>query len=92
MYKGEILPYKSQTDDRITREAAMAAGETSGHSDATRKVVTSAGPKPADIDDVALVPLVKEADPDFERLLDEEEDIQRRSHDGHETPHFKRED
>ena len=31
LYKGEILPYKSQTDDRITREAAMAAGETSGH-------------------------------------------------------------
>jgi hypothetical protein len=24
-------------------------------------------------------------------LLDEEEDIQRRSHDSHETPHFKRE-
>ncbi|MEI8023027.1 MAG: 30S ribosomal protein S3, partial [Actinomycetota bacterium] len=92
LYKGEILPYKSQTDDRITREAAMAAGETSGHSDATRKVVTSAGPKVAEIDDVAVVPLVKEADPDFERLLDEEEDIQRRSHDGHETPHFKRED
>jgi hypothetical protein len=34
---------------------------------------------------------VKEADPEFERLLDEEEDIQRRSHDTHEAPHFKRE-
>ena len=91
LYKGEILPYKAQTDDRIAREAAMAAGETSGHSDAARKVVTSAGPKAAEVDDVALAPLVKEADPEFERLLDEEEDIQRRSHDSHETPHFKRE-
>jgi hypothetical protein len=69
----------------------MAAGETSGHSDAARKVVTSAGPKAIEVDDVAVAPLVKEADPEFERLLDEEEDIQRRSHDAHETPHFKRE-
>ena len=56
-----------------------------------RKVVTSAGPKATEVEDVALVPLVKEADPEFERLLDEEEDIQRRSHESHETPHFKRE-
>ena len=91
LYKGEILPYKAQTDERIAREAAMAAGETSGHSDAARKVVTSAGPKAIEVDDVAVAPLVKEADPEFERLLDEEEDIQRRSHDAHETPHFKRE-
>jgi hypothetical protein len=53
--------------------------------------VTSAGPKAIEVDDVAVAPLVKEADPEFERLLDEEEDIQRRSHDAHETPHFKRE-
>ena len=92
LYKGEILPYKSPNDDRIAREAAMAAGETSGHSDAARKVVTSAGPKAIEVDDVAVAPLVKEADPEFERLLAEEEDIQRRIVDSHETPHFRKED
>lgn len=92
LYKGEILPYKSQSDDRIAREAAMAVGQTSGHSEATLKVVTSAGPRPSDIDITEVAPLVKEADPEFERLLAEEEDIQRRIVDPHETPHFRRED
>ena len=30
IYKGDILPYKVSVDDKITREAAMAVGETSG--------------------------------------------------------------
>src|SRR5205814_6784313 len=30
IYKGDILPYKSQMEDKIAREAAMAVGETSG--------------------------------------------------------------
>jgi len=92
LYKGEILPYKSQSDDRIAREAAMAVGQTSGHSEATLKVVTSAGPRAAEVDITQVAPLVKEADPEFERLLAEEEDIQRRIVDPHETPHFRRED
>lgn len=92
LYKGEILPYKSQSDDRIAREAAMAVGQTSGHSEATLKVVTSAGPRAAEVDITQIAPLVKEADPEFERLLAEEEDIQRRIVDPHETPHFRRED
>ena len=32
IYKGDILPYKISTEDKITREAAMAVGETSGQS------------------------------------------------------------
>jgi small subunit ribosomal protein S3 len=92
LYKGEILPYKSQSDDRIAREAAMAVGQTSGHSEVTLKVVTSAGPRAAEVDIAQVAPLVKEADPEFERLLAEEEDIQRRIVDPHETPHFRRED
>ena len=31
-YRGDILPYKVQAEDKIDREAAMAAGETSGPS------------------------------------------------------------
>ena len=69
----------------------MAVGQTSGHSDATLKVVTSAGPRVADVAETEIVPLVKEADPEFERLLAEEEDIQRRIVDTHETPKFGRE-
>ena len=34
IYKGDILPYKSQLEDKITREAAMAVGETSGAAEA----------------------------------------------------------
>ena len=34
-------------------------------------------------------PLIKEADPELERLLAEEEEIERRVHDHHETPHFR---
>ena len=90
LYKGEILPYKT-SDDHIAREAAMAVGHTSGSVEPTMKVVTSAGPKVADADEVEVAPLVKEADPEFERLLAEEEDIQRRIVDSHETPKFGRE-
>ena len=89
LYKGDILPYKSQSEDKITREAAMAVGETSGQSQVGRKVVSSAGPKTADAVEAEVAPLVKEADPEFERLLAEEEDIERRIHDAHETPHFR---
>ena len=93
LYKGDILPYKSQSDDKITREAAMAVGETSGSSITTapaaaRKVVSSAGRPVAD-DAIEVAPLIKEADPEFERLLAEEEDIERRIHNSHETPHFR---
>jgi small subunit ribosomal protein S3 len=89
LYKGDILPYKSQNDDKITREAAMAVGETSGQSQAGRKVVSSAGPKSIDVLEPEVAPLIKEADPEFERLLAEEEDIERRITDAHETPHFR---
>jgi small subunit ribosomal protein S3 len=33
--------------------------------------------------------LVKEADPELERLLAEEEEIERRTRQHHETPHFR---
>jgi small subunit ribosomal protein S3 len=91
LYKGEILPYKSVSDERIAREAAMAVGQTSGSIEPTMRVVTSAGPPTADVEELEVTPLVKEADPEFERLLAEEEDIQRRIVDSHETPKFGRE-
>jgi len=94
LYKGDVLPYKSATDDKIAREAAMAVGETSGHAtpDSPRRVVSSAGRPTAPEPAAEAQPLVKEADPEFEKLLDEEEEIARRTHEGHEAPHFRGED
>src|ERR1700689_3910133 len=44
IYKGDILPYKISTEDKITREAAMAVGETSGQGgDAPRRLITAGG-------------------------------------------------
>jgi small subunit ribosomal protein S3 len=90
LYKGDILPYKAQNDAKITREAAMAVGDPSG-AGAPRRVVSSAGRRPAD-GDVEATPLIKEADPELEKLLDEEEEIARRTHGGSEAPHFRGED
>jgi small subunit ribosomal protein S3 len=70
----------------------MAVGETSGQA-GPRKVVSSGGPR-----DVAPAPetqpLVREADPELEKLLDEEEAIAKRTAqgEGHDTPHFRGED
>src|SRR3954451_24409071 len=75
LYKGDILPYKSQLEDKITREAAMAVGETSG-APKPRKVVSSAARRRAEetppVDQAAAgaahegeesAPLLREADP-----------------------------
>jgi small subunit ribosomal protein S3 len=99
IYKGDILPYKIQAADKITREAAMAVGETSGQG-AARQVVSSSAARrlaetttvdpdaPAD-EAAEATPLVKEADPELERLLAEEEAIERSINEHHETPHFR---
>jgi small subunit ribosomal protein S3 len=97
LYKGDIVPYKTTTQDKISREAAMAVGDTSGQAiadqPAARKVVSSAGPRVATADVAEeMAPLVKPADPEFERLLEEEEAIERRLHDSHETPKLRGED
>jgi small subunit ribosomal protein S3 len=91
IYKGDILPYKKLNDDKIAREAAMAVGETSGQGAGPRKVVSSGGPRMVEPE---TQPLIKEADPELEKLLDEEEAIARRTAqaEGHETPHFRGED
>jgi small subunit ribosomal protein S3 len=36
--------------------------------------------------------LIKPADPDFERLIAEEEEIDRRTREHHDLPHFKKDD
>jgi small subunit ribosomal protein S3 len=92
IYKGDIVPYKAQSDDKISREAAMAVGEAAGLGGA-RKVVSSGARRKDEAEEVTAAPLVKEADPELEKLLDEEEEIARRTHGAaHEAPHFRGED
>src|SRR6202051_1215284 len=45
IYKGDILPYKMASAGQITRDAAMAVGETSGQSGeaAPRRLITAGG-------------------------------------------------
>ena len=42
IYKGDILPYKVSIEEKITREAAMAVGETSGQG-RPRRLITAGG-------------------------------------------------
>jgi small subunit ribosomal protein S3 len=114
IYKGDILPYKTSSEDKISREAAMAVGEASGLGAPRRVVVAGGGRRrpemgePGTAPPVAApteAPEVPEApaeaapagreivpvDPELERLLQEEEEIERRTRgDHHETPHFPR--
>ena len=118
IYKGDILPYKISTEDKITREAAMAVGETSGQGgDAPRRLITAGGGRrraeqgapgsvvTVDSDsegeteipeglvdqaaaDIAAPPAVPD---ELERILSEDEEIERRTREHHETPHFRKE-
>jgi small subunit ribosomal protein S3 len=118
IYKGDILPYKISTEDKITREAAMAVGETSGQGgDAPRRLITAGGGRrraeqgaPGSVvtvegdstgeteipeglvdrsaADIAAPPAVPD---ELERILTEDEEIERRTREHHETPHFRKE-
>jgi small subunit ribosomal protein S3 len=101
IYKGEILPYKSAAEDKISKEAAMAVGETSGQGPARRVISAGGGrrrpaaeavpvePGSVEEEPAEAQPLVKEADPALEALLAEEEEIERRtSRQHHEAPKF----
>ena len=120
IYKGDILPYKTSAEEKISREAAMAVGETSGQA-RPRRIVTAGGGRrrpelgepgsvtpdvlpevePEVETEVAVAPLVDQAaepaapvvsDDPLEKLLAEEEEIERRTREQHhDVPHFRRE-
>jgi len=80
IYKGEILPYKVASAEKISREAAMAAGDPGSH------IVSSAAPQETqpiesehsdETGSEELTPLVGRTDDEFERLLEQEEEIER---------------
>ncbi len=101
IYKGDIIPYKTAAEDKISKEAAMAVGETAGQTPGRRVVSAGGGRRrPAeesvqvdatsvgDEEPAEAAPVVKEADPELERLLAEEEEIERRTRQHHEAPKF----
>ncbi|MCP3935221.1 MAG: 30S ribosomal protein S3 [Actinomycetia bacterium] len=95
LYKGDILPYKVSADDKIAREAALATGGaaapqmpsavvSSGGRRAAEAATAAPPAAPAPVEEVVAeepAPLIKEADPEFERLLAEEEEIERNTRD-----------
>ena len=120
IYKGDILPYKTSAEEKISREAAMAVGETSGQARPKRIVTAGGGRRRPELGEpgsvaaevvpeveteaeaeVAAVPTpdqtpepaapVVTEDP-LEKLLAEEEEIERRTREQHhDVPHFRRE-
>ncbi len=107
IYKGDILPYKTSAEEKISREAAMAVGETSGQARPRRVITAGGGRRRADQGEPGAAPASAEVaepvaadetseerpivtvDPELERLLAEEEEIERRTRgEHHETPHF----
>jgi len=102
IYKGDILPYRTSGEDKISREAAMAVGETSGEAKPRRIISAGGGRRRPETDEAGTAtpvtpgeegaeaaPVIKETDPELERLLAEEEEIERRTRPPHETPHFR---
>jgi small subunit ribosomal protein S3 len=107
IYKGDILPYKTAADEKIAREAAMAVGEAAGTGAGGRRVVTAGGGRKRSSTDAETVSveevgerpdgeepreLVHKADDALERLLAEEEEIERRTRDHSEPHHFRGDD
>ena len=123
IYKGDILPYKTSAEEKISREAAMAVGETSGQA-RPRRIVTAGGGRrrpelgepgsvapeqvpeleveqevvpeaePEPVAEAAVEPVAAPATSDdpLEKLLAEEEEIERRTREQHhDVPHFRRE-
>jgi small subunit ribosomal protein S3 len=117
IYKGDILPYRTSAEDKISREAAMAVGDTSGQA-RPRRIVSAGGgrrrpelgepgsaaeqpaeaehePEPetgGEVEEGTIPVLPATADDPLEKLLAEEEEIERRTREQHhDLPHFRRE-
>jgi len=103
IYKGQILPYKIKAaEEQVSRDAAMTIGDpadpdrpkrvisSGGRGEAAEAPETPATPATAgDAAEEAPKPLLGEADPEFEKLLDAEEEIDRLSRESSETDRFR---
>ena len=70
----------------VSSTAARKREEEKAQKEAAAAAAAEADAEPTED---APEPLIKEADPEFERLLAEEEEIERTTREHHETPHFR---
>ena len=101
IYKGEILPVQAGGRGQ-DRQGSRDGGRRDVRCAGQRRVVSAGGgrrrpaaestpvdaTKVGDEEPAEATPVVKEADPEFERLLAEEEEIERRTRQHHEAPKF----
>ena len=102
IYKGDILPYQLSNNEKITREAAMAAGDAvTVPAAAAPKGVVRAGGGRRRVAETETVTEVVEVEatptellastPEVESMLAVEEEIERRTaNDSNDTPHFRK--
>jgi small subunit ribosomal protein S3 len=106
IYKGDILPYQLTNDEKIVREAAMAAGDAVpvGSSPVAPKGVVRAGGGRRRVEAEPVAEPVTEpvtvaansadllaSNDEVERRLSVEEEIERRTAQDHtDTPHFRK--
>ena len=91
LYKGDILPYKVVRRQDRPRGGDGRRRDVGPGRRAAPGRVERRSPRADEVEPEAA-PLIKEADVELEKLLDEEEDIARRTHDAHEPPHFRGDD
>ncbi len=89
LYKGDILPYKVSNDSRITKPPVDTTDQPTD-SDGPTAIVSAGAHRDSSYEVTdEPAPLLKEADPEFERLLEEEEQIERSTREQHQTPNFR---
>ena len=66
IYKGDILPYRTTTDEKIVREAAMAVGETSGQARPRRLVSAGGGRRRPELGEPGVTVVETDLEPDLE--------------------------
>ncbi len=85
IYKGDVVPYQTLTSQapRVASTGVRPSGPIRAQTGARRRAAEAS--RPAEV-------AVPESQDEFERLLAEEEEIERRTRDdGREAPHFKKE-
>ena len=89
MAVGETSGQGAPTPRVVSSTAARKREEEAAQKEAAATAAAAAPEVDAEPTEDAPEPLIKEADPEFERLLAEEEEIERTTREHHETPHFR---
>jgi small subunit ribosomal protein S3 len=100
IYRGDVVPYKTTLEARTIQDRLLGSQDQPAGTKSRRIIVAGGGRRRPEIGDVGQSVASKGFEPlstfkasdDFEELLAEEEEIERRTRTEHkETPHFKKE-